>query len=208
MSIFSGKCDFFDSFCMIAGEGNEDLIKKNLKKTTIYIIGDGNREHKIRCDTIKDIAMYYPYIPAISHGNKEFGYVYVLGSRPYIDRCEDESKQLRINPVMRYWRKCKRKKIPYTAEECIKDIAWKNDEILIEVAKRVEKDGDKADFRDIHTWMCEYYRREWFKELVRVGYAERQAYDWAFDSIYDKPEVVKKRLGEELYKEESYELLL
>ena len=195
MSVFSGKCDFYDSFCMIDGDGDVDKVIEKLKETTIYVLTQDGRHHKIKSDTIKDIAKYYPYLVAISYGSKNDGSVYILASRPYIDRQEDESKEWRAEEIFRYWRKCKRNKIPFVAEECLKEMFCNNDETLKEMVERVVEYGDKADFSDIHTWMGEYDRRTWFDELVNVGYTEREAYNWAFNALFDKPEVIEKRLG-------------
>jgi hypothetical protein len=73
-----------------------------------------------------------------------------------------------------------------------------NDDILRTVAERVAKDGDKAEFDDIHDSLHEYYRREWFEELICVGYTEFEAYNWCFKGLFDDEETVIKRLGRPL----------
>ena len=73
-----------------------------------------------------------------------------------------------------------------------------NNDMVRTVAERVAKDGDKAEFDDLHDSIHEYYRRKWFEELVRLGYTEREAYDWCFNAFLDNEKTVIKRLGRPL----------
>lgn len=197
MSQFCGKCDFYDGFVAIRCDGDEEKIKEELKKLKLYIRGNDNRNHLVKTDTIKDIAKYYPYLEAIAYGSDD-RFIVVLSADSFIDYEEKERLSYRIEDVLKYWRKCKRKKMPFTKEEFYKDNWWTNEALMDEIIDRVAKYGDKAEFDDIHLPIHEYYRKRWFEELVRLGYTEREAYNWVYKGLFDSPEVIEKRLGRKL----------
>lgn len=201
MSKFSGKCDFYDGFVMINSDDDEEKVNENLKKTDLYIWGSDNRRHRIKADTVKDIVKYYPYLESMAFysGDK---YSITLSNDSFIDQEERERLSSRIKDVLAYWRKCKRNKAPFDVEECCKAVwGFGNDEITKEIATRVAEYGDKAEFKDIHLPMHEYYRKNWFDEMVKTGYTEFEAYTWCFNAMWDKEETIIKRLGRPLKKE-------
>lgn len=197
MSIFCGKCDFYDGFVAIRCDGDETKVSEELKNLELFIRGKDGRSHWVKSDTIKDIAKYYPYLECIMTGNKEKTTI-ILASDSFIDQEEEEHIGWYIRDVYKYWRKCKRNKKPFVVDECIESLYWMNDDILRTVAERVAKDGNKAEFDDIHLSLHEYYRRRWFGELVRLGYTELEAYNWCFKGFFDPEEIVIKRLGRPL----------
>lgn len=201
MSEFCGKCDFYDSFVAIGGDGDEEKVKENLKKLRLYVYGKDGRDHLVKSDTIKDIAKYYPYLEGVATYNKETGYNIYLCSDSFIDQEEREHIGWYVRYVLKYWRKCKLNKKPFVVDECIKSLRWLNDDILRTVAERIAKDGNKAEFDDIHFPLHEYYRQRWFKELVRLGYTEYEAYRWCFKGFFDNKETIIKRLGRPLKNE-------
>lgn len=198
MSQFCGKCDFYDGFVAIRCDDDEEKLKEELKKLRLYVRGKDGRSHLVKSDTIKDIAKYYPYLVGMSIGSKNGENVMYLSSSSFIDQEEREHLSWYINDVMKYWRKCKRTKIPFTAEECLKKFHYLYTDALSIIIDRIVKDGDKAEFDDIHLPLHEYYRQRWFEELVRVGWTEREAYDWAFNSWFERPDRIKERLGRTL----------
>lgn len=198
MSQFCGKCDFYDSFVMIGSDGKHGKLEENLKRLKLYVYGKDGRDHRVKSDTIKDIAKYYPYLESVACYSKESGYNIHLQSDSFIDQEEREHIGWYVRDVLKYWRKCKRNKKPFRVDECIESLHWMSDDVLRTVAERVAKDGGKAEFDDIHDSLHEYYRREWFEELVRVGYTEFEAYNWCFKGLFDDEETVIKRLGRPL----------
>ena len=94
MSIFSGKCDFYDHFCMIGNDGDEEKIKEKLKSLTLYVYGKDGRHHLVKSDTIKDIAKYYPYLVSTGCCSKEHGEYINLSADCYIDREEREHHEV------------------------------------------------------------------------------------------------------------------
>lgn len=199
MSEFSGKCDFYDGFVAIGGDGDEEKVKDNLKHLKLYVYGKDGRDHRVKSDTIKDIAKYYPYLEGVMSYSKETGYNIHLQSDSFIDQEEREHIGWYVRDVLKYWRKCKRNKKPFIVDECIESLHWMNNDILHTVAERVAKDGDKAEFDDVHDSLHEYYRKRWFEEMVRVGYTEREAYDWCFKGFFTDEETIIKRLGRPLH---------
>ena len=200
MSRFCGKCDFYDCFCMIAGDGDETKIMANLPKLKLYVYGKDGRAHLIKTETIKDITKYYPYLEAVGCGEKDGSRVIYLASDSFIDQEEREHLGYYIKDVYKYYNKCKRTKTKFTADECVGVVGswWTNTELIYKIADRVEKDGKKAEFDDLHLPMWEHYRRDWFEEMVRVGYSEVEAYNWCFKGLFDSEETTIKRLGRPL----------
>ena len=195
MSQFCGKCDFYDSFVDIGSDGDEEKLLENLKKLKLYVYGKDGRDHRVKSDSIKDIAKYYPYLEGAAVYNITDGYCIHLFSDSFIDQEEREHINWYVQDVYKYWRKCKREKKPFEIEECVEHLRYMNNNIIRIIAERVAKDGNKAEFDDIHLSMHEYYRRRWFEELVRVGYTEYEAYNWCFKGLFDDEETVIKRLG-------------
>lgn len=195
MSEFSGKCDFYDVFVDIGADGDEKKIEENLKKLKLYVIGKDGRDHRVKSDTIQDIAKYYPYLEFCSFGDSDGNRVIVLSSDSFIDKEERQHKQWYIDDVFKYKRKCKRNKQPFTADGFFGEYTWRTkSETLIEIVNRVIDKGDKAEFDDIHLPMWEYFRKRWYEELIRLGYSEYEAYSWCFKGIYDSKETMNKRL--------------
>jgi len=193
--MFSGKCDFYDGFVAISSNDNEEKLLENLKKLNLYVYGKDGRGHRVKSDTIKDIAKYYPYLKCIMCYDKDSGYKIYLASDSFIDKEEKEHLNWYIEDVLKYWRKCKRKKKPFVAEECVEELKWMKEDLIQVIAERVAKDGDKAEFEDIHLPMHEYYRKLWYEEMVKVGYTEFEAFCWVYKEMFPTAEDMEKRLN-------------
>lgn len=195
MSVFSGKCDFFDSFVAIFCDGEDEKIKERLPKLKLYVYGRDGRDHRVKSDTILDIAKYYPYLTAIQTGDKDGNSLCILSSDSFIDQEENQYRQYQINDVMKYWRKCKRNKIKFDEEECYKKINFwdkREYEELREIIHRVAVDGTKAEFDDIHYSMWENNRRRWMDELIRLGMDEDKAFQWCFKEWFTEDKKQKR----------------
>lgn len=200
MSMFSGKCDFYDSVVAIHCDGDTSKLEEFLQNTNIYVRGADGREHLIKCENEKDATKYYPYLTSIAaYDIKEGCNTIILSSHSFIDDEEKDIIGWYVEGAYKYWRKCKRNKKPFIVDECIESLHWMNDNILRIVAERVAKDGNKAEFDDLHRSLHEYYRRKWFEEMVRLGWDVCIAFNWCFNEFFPKKEVIEKRLGEELY---------
>ena len=196
MSKFSGKCDFCDHLWI--SENSEEDIEKLLAKSEIRICSKDSREHVLRIDTMKDAVKYYPYLIVRGGFSKERQTI-VLSSQSFIDIEEQKHIQYEIDDVLKYWRKCKRKKIKFDETDCFNEVNWWSGENLAlqEIISRVAKDGDKATFEDIHKPMWEHYRREWYEEMLKYGYLEIEAFRWCFTEFWATRETIEKRLGKD-----------
>ena len=200
MSIFSGKCDFCDSVMIIYCDNDPEKLVEFLANAKIYIRGRDDREHLIDVKTEMDAVKYYPYLESIFAYNDGKSTI-VLSSDSFIDSEERQHLGYYIRDGLKYWRKCKRNKTPFILEECAKKMTWNDDpsDYILEIARRIEKDGDKAEFDGIHDYLHEHYRKRWFEEMIRVGWDVHKAFNWCFNEFYPRDDVIKLRLGEELY---------
>lgn len=97
--------------------------------------------------------------------------------------------------MKRYWRSCKRKKIPYDTEKATQVISFFGmpNGIEQEIAERVKKDGDKATIDGIHDYMHELYRNKLLEEMIRLGWDKRVAKYWIWkdwEKAYEEEEVI------------------
>lgn len=195
MSQFCGKCDFYDGFVEIRCGGDEEKIKEELKKLKLYVRGKDGRDHLVKSDTIKDIAKYYPYLEAIACSSDD-GFTVILSSDSFIDQEEKEYLDWKIIDVLKWWRKCKRNKKPFNVDECVEKLSWMNTDQLRIIAERVAKDGEKAEFDDLHDPMHEHCRKRWYEELRRIGYTQIEAYNWVYKGLFTSKKEMEERLGE------------
>lgn len=165
MSIYSGKCDFYDSCVMIHKYTLEEL-QNNVK---IYV---GDSSEPLHIEKMSDLIPYYPYIIGIaSYDNKERKSVIHLSSESFVDREERECLEWRLEHLIKIYNRCKRKKIEFDVDRAVKEITWNdwNGDAYRELARRVKDLGKKATVDGIHLRMHEIYRQELVKELIRNG---------------------------------------
>ena len=195
MSRFCGKCDLYDSLVMIQSDDDDEKLAEVLKNLELYVRGADGRDHLVKSDTKKDIAKYYPYLIAIGCHSKDH-HVVILSSDSFIDREEEERKEWIAQDVLRYWKK---HKTDFNEDDCLDSLSiWSDKERFRSFAHLVALYGNKADFSNIHLPLWEYYRLEWFKELYKLGYTEREAYVWVYKGTFHSPEQIRKRLGRDL----------
>ena len=157
MSKFCGKCDFYDTICIYG----EDKIKNY----TIYI---GNSDTPLEFDTVEDLIPYYAHIVSMAYFNNNKGII-KLSSKSYVDTMEEERLKYEYESLVRYYKKCKRKKIEFNIEDAVKQAVFFPHAHTVEMAKRVKENGTKKfDYSDIKLEHCEYYRNLLKKELEKV----------------------------------------
>lgn len=175
MSEFSGKCDIYD----ILGDATDEY----LQNSDFYIHTPDCRKHRIVINNQKDLAKYYPYIASALYGSAK-RHVIILSSTSFIDREENEFINSTKEDLLRYYRKCKRIKKPYNAEEALNEsiFSWGGNfaEWQIELAKRIEQNGEKVIIEGLHRTMQDYYRERWFEKMVELGYTEEEADLWIY----------------------------
>lgn len=165
MSKYSGKCDFYDSIRSI-----NDFIVINKEEVYAY----GHNLVPLKIESEKDLVPLYPYMVSLYIGGK-----YYLSEKNYIDYHEEEVKSWYLREILKDYRKAKRNHTEFISE-CD---PFSEEEVWDAIFKIVAKKGEKTtleDLEDIHTYMGEHYRKEWYKELIRVGWREDQAYHCAY----------------------------
>ena len=197
MSIYSGKCDVYDSFVMIPG--SEEKTKELIKKTSFYIFtNEGLQKHKLDIHTYHDLIPYFPFLECIGVHSKEKSTV-VLSRKSFVDTKEEEMLTFRLELLKKYYRKCKRNKKSFDQKEAAKNVFFsKNFDGLSEYEKellnRVDEFGEKATIDGLHMCMHEYYRNRLYGAMRNGGYTDLEAYVWCFNEFPDKQ---RSRLNEE-----------
>lgn len=172
MSEFCGKCDVCDSF--------SDRSDEYLQNSKFFIYGADHRNHQLVINNQKDLAKYYPYLTCSMGADKNGACVHIT-SQSFIDSEEAERISWAKDALIKYYKKCKRNKTQYTVDEAIKaSVLFNPSNWEIELARRVGEAGDKAETKDLHTSIHEYFREHWYEELVRQGYDEDEAYKWVY----------------------------
>lgn len=186
MSRFCGKCDFADWIM--------DRSDEEIKNSEFYIWSD-DRRHRLDIHNQYDAALYYPYLVSMGY-HSDGKDVVVLQEESFIDREEQERIGWYVRDVMKVWRRCKRKKQEFVPEDVFREVNWgsQHNPQIEEVIKRVAENGDKATFEGIHTDIHEFYRKEWYKYLLEIGYPEYKAYEWVFKGFLTREDEKKKRL--------------
>ena len=174
MSRYSGKCDVYDTIVMI--HDIEDFSKVNIYRHSEDVV-------PLRIDSEKDLAPFYPFLTAMMVCCN--GYMSVtLSDKSFVDIEEAEWLQWKLDDLQKYWRKCKRKKIPFDRDEAERLVSWrlgdKPEPHVMELISRVEELGDKATIDDIHDPIHDRMRQELLSEMVRLGWDENDAYKWCF----------------------------
>ena len=159
MSKYSGKCDFYDHIEMCKNE--EEVLN-----TKIYI---GNSETPLNIHSMVDLIPYYPHIIYLGVYNGENNIVR-LTEKPYTDIEEEEHLQFYLDTILRYYRKCKRKKEEFNVETAIENLRWIScKDVIRTLAERVKKDGKKATYEGLHLPFEDYYRKELVNEMLKNG---------------------------------------
>ena len=156
MSIYTGKCDFYDHI--------EICGLDNVLKSEIYL---GDMHHKIEFKNELDLMQYYPHLVAFASGMKGKGTI-ILSRNSYIDTHEREQIGWIVRDVKREFNRCKRRKEPFVTEKVYKKISWhgRTDEILIEIIKRFAEKGNRAKFDDLHLSFFDNRRKELAKDIL------------------------------------------
>lgn len=169
MSKFSGKCDVYDHTCEMSDE--------EICSTNFYLSGS---IVPLRIDSRYDLIPFYPYIVTLAIGNKSGGRNIYFSRESYVDEAEHEFLATRLENCLRYYNQCKRKHIPYDYDEAVKKISFFNyvDDANLEIARRVEENGKKANIEGLHLPMPEHYRHELLDEMVKAGWDEKLSKYW------------------------------
>ena len=171
ISRYSGKADFCDTIDIF---GVNEIINK-------YKIYAPNQILPLEVNEPKDLIPYYPFLTSSMSSNKETRGVIYLTSESYIDTEEREHLTWTLDNLIRIWRRCKRKKIPFDKEEALAQTTlFTPREHEEEIADRVAKFGDKATIDGIHLKLHDRYRQDLYEEMIKNGWDESRSYIWCF----------------------------
>ena len=171
ISRYSGRCDLKDTLDIF---GVNEIINK-------YKIYAPNQILPLEVNEPKDLIPYYPFLTSSMSSNKETGGVIYLTSESYIDTEEREHLTWTLDNLIRIWRRCKRKKIPFDKEEALAQTTlFTPREHEEEIADRVAEFGDKATIDGIHLKLHDGYRQDLYEEMIKNGWDESRSYIWCF----------------------------
>lgn len=174
MSIYSGKCDVWDTFIDIDKMNDES----DWSKVRIYHKGEA-----LKIKSVKDLLPYASHL--ISFGSWHDGECYTrITDVSYIDRSEKESLDRALKYFKSEYRKCRRKKqefIPENAEK--KYSGFFRESYLLELAQRVKEHPCVANTDGLHTPFHEMQRKELRDTMIEFGYTKEQADKWVFEGI-------------------------
>ena len=164
MSQFSGKCDLYDSVVMIGGYDVKDI--------ELYL-NKGGRSYPLKITEARDLIPYYPYVPYVSVYSDGKYRMWVSDS--FIDQEERNLLSLQLEELLREYRKCKRKKIPFEPT-----CNWYNKDLI----NRVKQDGEKATIENLHTKMANYWRKTLAEEMEKNGYEDIDIIKWVYPDAW------------------------
>lgn len=158
MSMYSGKCDLYDTIEVFG----EDYILKS----KIYI---GSNDKPLNFNNIRDLIPYYPHIICTSSGDKTSSIIH-LTTESFVDIEEREFLEFHLKEILRIYNRCKRKKIEFKVEDVLKELSIiTNQDITRELIERVKKNGKKANIDGLHLSSSDYYRKELVEEMKKNG---------------------------------------
>ena len=190
MSKYTGKCDLFDHLWM-SSKSDADVQAK-IERTDFYIYSDDGRKHRLDIHNIKDVAPYYPYLIAVGTWNKEGRSTIVLSSTSFVDREEAEFIGWDLRDALAEYKRCKRKKVAFDPDAYVatlKDKGWGYHENTEEIARRVARDGLKANIDGLFLKSKDKWSRALLaRELSRLGYDDFFIERWLF-GMRDKKDI-------------------
>lgn len=192
MSRFCGKCDLYDSVEMIWANGDEEKVQEYIDNAKFYMYVH-DRKMPIKITNRKELALYYPFLTSMSaHSNGK--HTVVLCSDSFIDQEEEERLKYSLKECLRKYKKTKRNHKEINMENILPDRFGGPTSYDLEIAKRVIEDGKKATIDGVHTYMHEYYRREWYECLVKLGWTKMEAFNWVYKEWYATDDTINERV--------------
>ncbi len=161
MSRFSGKCDFYDHIEIWGAE--------RTLKAKIYIRQD-NENVLLNFKEYKDMIPYFPHIISSCCCSKTQGDVIYLTDFSWVDHEEQHLLDSYLQDLFKYYRSCKRKKVPYDIETAVqKTWTFCHKDIVRILAERVKESGLKAKTDGLELPMSKIYRQELREELDKYS---------------------------------------
>lgn len=190
MSKYSGKCDVAD-WC-------DGFTDEQLLAMRFYI---GRNIVPLKIESQKDLAPYYAHLVSAASGQ-----VVRISEESFVDSEEREHLTWRLENVKKYYRKCKRMKIPYDMDEAVKQSSFfTSSDIDREIAKRVGEQGNKATIDGLRLPLQEHNRKKLFTEMVRLGWEKERAAFWIWNDFSESLKHCQDKEGDGLSESEGEE---
>ena len=107
----------------------------------------------LKIESQHDLAPYYAHIVFEYYTKDNVAHIRI-SNRSNVDMDEEERLGWILRDFKKYYKKCKRKKIPYVDEEALAMCCWLSPtNVEREIAKRVGMYGDKATTDDLRMYM-------------------------------------------------------
>lgn len=163
MSIFSGKCDFYDWI-------RDDTSNENTK---IYI---GDREHELIFHDKKELIPYYPYLVILGAYNDGKSIV-VLSSRSFVDEENDDILSFVESRYRNKLRYAKRKygdnlDIDKLKRDYLRTWSWVEDEVdpaYVEIVDQINNGITHKKIKYPYRRVALMYRRCLREEMINNG---------------------------------------
>ena len=153
-------------------------VEKILSKYQIYLY---NSIVPLKMESKRELLPFYPYLIGMMYSNREEGGVIRLSSESYIDTQEKEWLGWTLRDAQKYWRQCKRKKIPFDVDECLKKISFfEPRDYDRQIVEQVKEFGKKATIDGIHTQYHDRCREKLYEDMIASGWEDSAAYPWCF----------------------------
>lgn len=193
MSLFSGKCDLYDSLIMIRKENDDtDWTKYEIEKytkdshlNTETFKFEGLEKITVTC--VKDLVPYFPFIECIGISSADHSHI-ILSEKSFIDSEEEEFMFTKVNSIKRYVNHCKRNGETPEFNDFCKKHWWNDSDTNLEtIFERIVEHPYKKDRRwyikDLHDSMHNYYRKMLYEEMIKYGYSEDESYKWVYEGV-------------------------
>ena len=177
MSIFSGKCDIYDSLIEICGV-------TDFSKVHIFV---KNNPVELRIDSYKDLIPYFPCLTGVSTNHDGEHYIYTSG-KPWYRTEEEEMFLIYLRDLTTCYNKLKREKrlsLEALIEMHTERFRWidNKSELIDELAKRLfEAKGKKerVDYDDLYTPIGDHFRKRLLEEMIGHGWKLFDACMWCY----------------------------
>lgn len=169
----SGKCDFQDT---VEIYGADNIINN------FRIYAGEHRIVPLAFKEPKDLIPYYPYIVGLMCKNNDSGTIW-LAEESFIDSEERSWLEWDLEYLKRYWKRCKRKKVPWDDAEAKKLISfynWELPEHKKQLVERVKTFGKKATIKGLHDPSHDNMRKELYDLMVSTGWDDDISYRWVY----------------------------
>lgn len=187
MSLYSGRCDVYDSLVMI-----HEYTEEDFKNADIYIGGTINPETfkwegriKLPIKNQFDAMPWYAHLISLGAFSKNGGNVIHLTTQSYPDIREAESHEIKLKHIRRAYNRLKRNKINVTEEILLEEFIkiWgkidpKYHQEIPLLIERFMKNHSNPDLTGVKNYFCEKDRERLYEDMVIAGYTEEDARDW------------------------------